>query len=403
MKKPRLTEALVERQNPVPGKRLEVPDGGCPGLVLRIGETGKRSWTVAYRVAGRGEGGKRGPMRRLGLGSYPTLGLKDAREAARRVIEAADRGDDPAVERKVEARAKATRDIELVAERYLEAHVRPNLVRARDAERALLERVVPVWRGRDIATIGRADVHDLLDDVKRAKSPALAREVRKHLSGMFSWAADRGIIPTSPVAGMRRTDLAGTPRERVLSMEELREVWNAAVKAGYPFGDFTRLLILTAQRRTEIGSMCRAWLDLEKGTFEIPAASGKTRNAQVVPLSDAAQMIIDGLPNWNRGDFLFSTTGGEVPISGYTQGKNRLDKLIAEARTKAGITETMPNWTYHDLRRSAATHLARMGERQEIIERVLGHVVPGIAGVYNRYSYLEEKRSALAKWGELWK
>lgn len=403
MKKVKLTEALVERQNPVPGKRLEIPDGGCPGLVLRIGETGKRSWTVAYRVAGRGEDGRRGPMRRMGLGPYPTVGLKDAREAARRVIEQADRGTDPALERQVEARAKAVRDVETVVERFLEAHVRPNLVKARDAERALMERVVPVWRGRVIGTIGRADVHDLLDDVKRAGSPALAREVRKHLSGLFSWAADRGIIPVSPVAGMRRPDIAGVPRERVLSMEELREVWDAAGVAGYPFGDFTRLLILTAQRRTEIGSMRRSWLQPDLRAFEIPAASGKTRTAQVVPLSEPAQRIIDALPKWNNGDFLFSTTGGEVPISGYTQGKNRLDKLIAEARAKAGIEETMPGWTYHDLRRSAATHLARMKVPQEIIERVLGHVVPGIAGVYNRYSYLDEKREALEKWGELWK
>lgn len=403
MSKVKLTEALVERQNPVPGKRLEIPDAGCPGLVLRIGETGKRSWTVAYRVAGRGEDGKRGSMRRMGLGPYPTVGLKDAREAARRVIEQADRGTDPALERQAEARAKSARDVETVVERFLEDHVRPHLVNARDAERLLVERVVPVWRGRDIATIGRADVHALLDDVKRAGSPALAREVRKHLSKMFSWAADRGIIPVSPVALMLRKDLVGKPRDRVLSMEELREVWDAAGKMGYPFGPHARLLILTALRLKQVGSMERSWLAPDGRSLEIPAEADKTGTASVTPLSEPAQRIIAGLPIWNLGDYVFSTKGGEKEISGYSKSKARLDKLIAKAREEAGIEETMPPWKYHDLRRSVATHLARMGTPQELIERILNHKIPGIAGVYNRYSYLDEKRAVIEKWGELWK
>lgn len=400
--KKNLTAKYVETAKPSGAERDEIADAGCPGLYLRVGRSGTRSWSVRFRIAGRGEGGMRGKPVNMPLGQYPLLSLEKARAAARAALEPADRGDDPRAQRQAELREKAARNFETVAEKYVDLYAKPNLTKWRDCERLLIERVVPVWRGRDIATLTRADAHDLLDDLSQQKGPAFAREVRKHLSGLFSWAADRGMIPASPVALMRRPDLAGVSRDRVLSMDELREVWATATVAGYPFGDFTRLLILTAQRRTEIGELRGEWLRPDQTAFEIPSSAGKTGNPQVVPLSAPAQAILDSLPRWNGGDFLFSTTNGVRPISGYAQGKNRLDRLIAEARRKAGIADDIEAWTYHDLRRSAATHMARLSIPQEIIERVLGHVIPGVAGTYNRYSYLEEKRAALETWGALW-
>src|SRR5690606_29019646 len=127
------------------------------------------------------------------------------------------------------------------------------------------------------------------------------------------------------------------------------------------------------------------------GILEIPAAHYKTDRPQVVPLSPTALTIIDALPNWNRGDHLFSTTGGERPFSGFSKSKAALDETC-------GVS----SGTLHDLRRSAATHMGRLGVRQEHIERVLGHAIEGVAGTYNRYSYLEEKRAALELWGGQW-
>jgi len=126
----------------------------------------------------------------------------------------------------------------------------------------------------------------------------------------------------------------------------------------------------------------------------------------VYPLSAAAWAIVEGLPHWNSGDCVFSTTGGERPISGFSKAKERLDDKIAErdaeAKAKGLEVPPMERWTVHDIRRSVATHMARIGVAQEHIERVLGHVVAGVAGTYNRYSYLDEKRAALEAWGKLW-
>lgn len=212
-----------------------------------------------------------------------------------------------------------------------------------------------------------------------------AREVRKHITKLFNWSVDQGLLAASPVAGMRRPELGCTTRERLLSMVELRAVWAAAGKMGYPFGPMAWLPILTAQRRAEVANLERGWLLPDQQAFEVPASHYKTDRPQVVPLSAPALAVVENLPKWNSGDFMLSTTAGKRPVSGFSKAKARLDRL-------SGVE----GWTLHDLRRSAATHMARLGVAQEHIERVLGHAIEGVAGTYNRYSYLPEKRAALA-------
>jgi integrase len=189
---------------------------------------------------------------------------------------------------------------------------------------------------------------------------------------------------------MRRPELGYVARERVLTMDELKAIWAAADKMGYPFGPMVRLLILTAQRRAEIANLERGWLLTGQQAFEVPASHYKTDRPQVVPLSAPALAIVEALPQ-TSGDFLLSTTAGKVPVSGFSKAKARIDKL-----------SKVEGWTLHDLRRSAATHMARLGIPQEHIERVLGHAIEGVAGTYNRYSYLDEKRAALDLWGAQW-
>jgi len=257
-----------------------------------------------------------------------------------------------------------------------------------------------------IETITRAQVHELLDDVTTRHGEARARELRKHLGKLFNWAADRGHIPASPMSGMRRPELGYVARERVLSMDELRRVWAAAKVLGYPFGDAVRLIMLTGQRRSEIAEMEWGWVDAEMRTVEIPAAIYKTKRPHVFPLSVTARALVQSLPKWNAGDCVFSTSGGgriagARPISGFSKAKEVISARIAELGAKEGLPSIEP-WTVHDIRRSVATHMARMGVPQEHIERVLGHVVQGVAGTYNRYSYLDEKRAALEAWGKLW-
>ncbi len=438
----RLTEIAVEKLVPTePGKRREVVDAAMPGLVLRVSSLRNKTWNVLYRVAATGGPGKRseqlrGPLKRLSIGQWPMTNLKAARERAREVMEQADRGIDPAAAREEAATRRKAGAFEVVLERFVELHVKPNTKEGRfqrerakalareaagrgpavkgpkaapgrpAAERIIADNIPGDWRARMIETITRAEVHELLDDVTTRHSEARARELRKHLGKLFNWAADRGHIPASPMSGMRRPELGYVARERVLSMEELNRVWTAAKAVGYPFGDAMRLIMLTGQRRSEIAELEWGWVDAQQRTVEIPAGRYKTKRPHVFPLSAPAWALVQSLPKWNGGDCVFSTGGrgriaGARPISGFSKAKEVISATIAEQGAKDGLLPMEP-WTVHDIRRSVATHMARMGVPQEHIERVLGHVVQGVAGTYNRYSYLDEKRAALEAWGKLW-
>ncbi|RJX68141.1 DUF4102 domain-containing protein [Tsuneonella suprasediminis] len=430
----RLTEKRLEALTVKAGTRAEIADDIVRELRIRVGKSGKKSWSMLYRVVQ--PDGKRGEMKRLSLGAYPKVSLAEARTKARTALEQADDGIDPAAVKEEEVEQRQTRTFEAVLDRFVELYAKPNTKDGRwakaqeelakkqaeagagpddssaaaakprkigrcPAERLLADHVAPKWQGRLIETITRAEAHEMLDEVIEESGASIAREVRKHLTRMFNWAADRGLIAANPLAGMQRPELGYVSRERVLTVEELGQIWNAAKDAAYPFGDMVRLLILTGQRRSEIAGLERGWIHTEQRAVEIPAASYKTKRPHVFPLSAPAWALVEALPKWNGGDFLFTTTSGERPFSGFSKAKAALDSKIAKNAKKAEI-EPMEPWTLHDIRRSVATHMARLGVAQEHIERVLGHVVAGVAGTYNRYSYLDEKRAALEAWGKLW-
>jgi integrase len=380
-----LTEAVVAKLKANPDRRIEIHDMLVSGMRLRISPKGKKSWSYMYKVAGASLDGKRGPNSRITIGEYPLIGLKAARDKCYEAKEFADRGIDPIDKRKSEIADRNQRRFDLLVSKFIELYAKPNTKKWRDTERILETSVVSVWNSAEITSINRAAIHDLLDDVSGKRGAAHAREVRKHLSTMFNWCVDRGICPFNPMAGMKRRDLQYQSRERILELNELGVIWNASSELGYPFGPIIQLLILSGQRRSEIANIRRSWISND--CIEIPAAEYKTGNVQVIPLTNRMHTILDSQPIWNGGEFVFSTTNGKTPSSGFSKAKIRVDVL-------SGIS----NWTFHDIRRSVATHMARAGVIQEHIERILGHVIGGVAGTYNRYSYLDEKRSALEVW-----
>lgn len=384
----RLTEAVVEKLKTDPNRRLEIHDALVPGLRLRISPSGKKSWSLMYKVAGASIDGKRGNNKRMTLGEYPHVGLKIAREMCYAAKDLADRGIDPIENRKSEVAGRLERRFDHLVARFIELYAMPNTKKWRDTKRILEKFAVSVWGHRDITTIDRATIHDLLDQTAESSGAAQAREVRKHLSTMFNWCVDRGICSFSPMAGMKRRDLQYVSRERVLSVDELKLIWQAAIKLGYPFGPIIQLLVLSGQRRSETSTLQRNWISSDY--FEIPADKYKTGIPHITPLTEAMASLLKAQPVWNGGDYVFSTTGGRTPSSGFSKAKIKIDKL-------SGVS----NWTLHDIRRSVATHMAGAGVIQEHIERVLGHTIGGVAGTYNRYSYLDEKRNALEVWGNI--
>jgi integrase len=201
------------------------------------------------------------------------------------------------------------------------------------------------------------------------------------------------------VKGMARTKPTERARTRVLSDDELRIVWPLLSDAG-TFGALLKTLLLTAQRRDEVANM--SWTEIAAdGIWTIPAERYKTKRSNHVPLSTAARRVIEAQPQMDGCDYVFPSRTN-TSFSGFGKRKAALDKALQQALQKhkrAGETaaESLPNWTLHDLRRTAKTLMARAGVRPDISERVLGHVIAGVEGTYDRHSYADEKRDALEK------
>jgi integrase len=372
----RLTELACERALPKAGRRLELFDGpgGVPGLALRITPRGVKSWSLMLRVAGK--------QRRVTLGRYPELGLADARRAARAALEQADRGIVPG------RAGKAT--LASVAASYSERHVKRNRLRsATRIEQMLAGSILPVLGARPIGSIRRADVLDLADDIA-ARAPIMANRVQSLLKRLLAWAVERGELEASPIAGMRPA-VREKSRARVLSDAELGAVWRAAGELGWPFGHITRLLILTAARRSEIAGLAWHEIDVDRGLWVKPAARTKAGREHVLPLSEAVLELLAGLPRVvGTDDLVFPARASNRPVSGFSNSKLRLDKL-------SGVAD----WVWHDLRRAAASGMARLGHPPHVIAEILGHsraTLSGVTSVYNRHGYEREARAALEAW-----
>jgi len=404
-KKPRRTPLIFRVENmakaltvrtidtlATPEVRREVPDGLLRGLYLVLQPSGARSWAVRYR-------NRAGTPRKHTLGTYPAIDLRSARELAQQALIEVAKGSDPAADRKAArtgAKVPTDRDlVEKVAEQFIERYAKANTKSWPEAKRILDREVVAHWRGRHLGAIGRADVHELLDGVVDRGSPVMANRVLAAVRKMCAWSVDRGIITASPCTGIK-APTAERSRDRVLSDDELRGVWMACDAIGWPFGALVKILLLTGQRRDEVGKMRWSELDLDGKTWTLPRERAKNGMAHVVPLSEPALAIITALPRIGASDYVFTVTG-KTAVSGFSNAKDRIDALLA-----ASQGEPVPAWVFHDLRRTCATGLARLGTALPVVERVLNHVsgsFGGIVGVYQKHGFADEKRHALDTWG----
>jgi len=398
------------------GVRFDLTDR--QGLILRVGASGTMIWAVSYRVAGAGAPGNgrvarlAGPTQRMTLGEYPAIGLAEARARALNARQAARQGDDPgAAQRALATPVAGPVTVSDLFDRYAEAHLRRNLRSATTVERLLRRHILPAWGDRPVASLARGDLLRLLERVREPQQMELtgpkggtylatrggagsAAEVRKWARAMFQYAVEAEIRPDNPFDGVKNRDRA-TARDRILSMAEIGAVWTAAGRLPYPWGPFYQLLLLTGDRRGEWAAARWDWLDAGWSQLEIPAEHYKTGRAHIVPLSTVAARIVAGLPVPVTGQHLFSTDGGATPISGFSSVKAEFD-----LRAEQALGATMQPWVVHDLRRSMATHMERLGVAPHIIEACLGHVLKGVAGTYRRYNFLPEKLAALQLWAD---
>jgi integrase len=379
----KLTIRSVEAIKPGPERR-EIPDSFLPGLYLIQQPSGARSWAVRYRF--------QGVPRKHTLGSYPSVDLKAARGLASKALRAVAEGRDPGRE-KILARAAKADCVDRIVEDFLGRHVRrSNRPRtAQETERLLRQHVLPRWRSRMVHEITRRDVFDILDRVVDGGAPIAANRVLAAVRKFFNWCVARDIIAASPCAGVK-PPTAERARDRVLSDDELRLVWQAANKFGGTFGSLVKMLALTGQRRDEVARMRWDELDFETRLWTLPPARTKNNQPHEVPLSKAALAVLQSVPRVADSPFVL-TNAGPSPASGYSKGKRRVDALLPA---------DMPPWRLHDLRRTAASGMARLGINLPVIEKVLNHAsgsFAGIVGVYQRHSFADEKRHALEAWG----
>jgi integrase len=393
MPKEDLTAKQVVHMKPTEN-RQEVPAGPPKGLYLVVQPTGAKSWAFRYRWHGQ--------PRKLTIGTVADFGLAAARAQAESYVEDLEDGKDPAAVQAEEQRAAEPTSAESVAEEWLKREV--ERTRTKDEVRRILKReLYPSWKGKLITDIERPSLLRLLDAIVDREAPVLANRTLSILKRFFRWTEERGYIEKSPVAGVRPLSKE-TTRDRVLTTDELTEIWSAASTMGYPFGPWIRFLILTAQRRSEAAEMHWKHVDKANAVWTLPRESTKAGRIHDVPLSAEALELLGSLPRFKKGDAVFTTQSGEVSISGYSKAKTAIDKAINDARKKNDPkAKPISRWTYHDLRRTAATWMAQHGTPPHVLAAILNHTpgsTMGITAIYARHRYSEERRAALDSWGK---
>jgi len=313
------------------------------------------------------------------IGRHGPLTPDAARAKAKQFLGVVAGGIDPF------AQALSGEGFPAAAERYLErkrSSLKPNSFK--ETEMYLRGHAAPLHSLR-LAQIDRRKVAALLGEIETSSGPSSRNRLRSTLSAFFAWCISEGLLETNPVQGTAKAEENGS-RERVLTREELRQLWRAL--GDDKFSDVVRLLLLTGQRRNEIGKL--QWSEVELGRKLIVLASGRTKNGRQheVPLSSQAVALIKHHPRRNSSDFLFGKRG----FSDWHVAKAKLDQRVGVAP-----------WTLHDLRRTCATQMAELGVLPHVIETALNHVSghkAGVAGVYNRSKMSDAVREGLQRWAD---
>jgi integrase len=398
-------------------QRYEVWDTKLPGFGVRVGDEADagrpgKAGRIAFILYARYASSPASPTRRV-LGQYGPLTLEQARDKADAWRKLIDKGIDPATaeeEARREEQEEQGRTFGAVAEKFI-AHVKRNKERkAVEVERDLRNEFIKPWGTRPIASIGPRDVAAVIERTVRRGKLARAHNLFGHIRRLFRWAVPL-YVEHSPCALLSPKNLIGerVRRERILTDHELRALWRATARMGYPFGPLYRLLLLSGLRLSEA---CEArWdeINFKNRIWEIPSArmkkTGREAKPHLVPLTDAILQVLKTIPRVEGREFLFSAGTAPLKASHFSKPKRRLDQrmlrtLQALARKNGGdpARVTLPEWDNHDLRRVVRSHMSALRIPEEVREAVLAHARPGIKGTYDLHDYADEKREALTLW-----
>jgi integrase len=401
-----ITDAKILAMKPPHTGQDEIADQVVRGLRVRIGASGIKTFILRKRVGGR--------VRNITLGRYgPRFGLVDARRKARGLLVDIESGKDPTVSLATPRKGGATAGtVKALWEQYRDQEVRGKKRTAREIERTFDRYIIPKIGDRLADSITRGDVTALVEGVTFADAtrptPRMGRAVQQQLSSFYSWAMPKlDRLPANPCRDAGRP-AASKARDRYLNEVEIKAFWKACDALGHPFGPGFRLLLLTGQRRGELFDA--DWSEFQGDLWTIPAERAKNGITHLVPLPEAAKAILDALPRSEGATKLFPARsqkqGAEQEVergaSGFSKGLARLHReMLTILKADDDKIEQVKPFTLHDLRRTMATGMQRIGIALPVVEAALNHVAgsrAGVAGVYQRHHYLEEKRHAMTMW-----
>jgi integrase len=404
-----------------------------PGFGVRVSEAGRKTFILGARFPG-------GSFSRHALGIQGAMSTEMARAKARQWLELIDKGTDPRADEeraRIEAERKRENSFRMAAEAYVAQAVvgqnpdRPNQRKAAEVKRNIDKEFVAVWGARPVTEITTDDVENVIRAVV-ARAPGQARNLFGLAKRMFHWVVRqrRFGLKTSPCADLKAEDLGiswKAASDRTLNDVEIAALWrnvdrltptdprNRGIgggRVGYPYGPLYKLLLLTGLRLNECADASWGEFNFAERLWTIPAQRMKGTNKRArlhaVPLTDAMLSILEQLPRFNGGKFLFSATGGAKPVWVSDKVKKRLDarmlrsmRALARMRGEDPAEVKLEPWVNHDLRRTLRSGLSRLRVDHDVKEAILAHVKPGIVGTYDRYDLAAEKREALQRWSAM--
>jgi integrase len=360
-----------------PAQREDYRDRSTKGLQLRVGTTGVRSFSYVYRIGRK--------MGRVSLGKYPDFSLKAARDKTNEYRRLVALGVDPRSE-KNEKIKKEQMTVGLMVEEFIEKYAKPKNSSWKQAESNLRLYLISALGKKPIHEVTRPDIHQILDDLVGRGKHTAANRALAHTRKFFGWLVERGYLDYSPAAYIKPRHQE-QEREKVLTEGEIRAIWIASEAMSGPYSAWIKLLLLCGQRRLETASLRRS--QIIDNCWHLSGADTKNKQLHIVPLSKQAMALVERLLKQD-GEFLIKTgRTGDKPVNGFSKAKAQLDRL-------SGVQD----WKFHDIRRTVATNLSKLGVDRFLLQRIVNHTDSGVTAIYDRYSYLEEKREALQRWAD---
>jgi integrase len=371
-----ITDAWLRKLKP-PVEREDFRDRGTRGLQLRSSPSGVKTFSFVFRLGSK--------MGRATLGRYPDVDLKFARTKADEFRKLVSQGIDPRSEKRAKRRLQEM-TVELMVHEFIQTYAKPKNSSWKQAESNLRLYLSNFYGTQPISEVTRADIHQILDDLIARDKQTAANRALAHIRKFFGWLVERGYLNHSPADHIKPRHKE-SERHRVLSDAEIKAIWYAAKSMSGPYSAWLKLLLLCGQRRVETASMRRS--QIIDGSWHLSATDTKNKQPHIIPLPNQAQRLVDQLIE-KEGNFLIkSGRNGDRPVNGFSKAKLQMDRL-------SGVE----NWKFHDLRRTVATNLTKLGIDRLILQKIINHSERGVTQIYDRYSYMDEKREALQKWAD---